>query len=494
MASNSQDPIIRRRRLHNQYKAIERQIIPSLFAKGTNIQTWSKIAVLRGVTSQHDKLEDNVRNIAAARLTTAIDLRKQAMPLWPVGTDAEKRHWDWINILERITNVLKTSAGPDEAVARLNIVHSTPAEIVKDESPWTNADLDIYLQQMSHWRQTLIEIWQAAIDDPTQLSVADISDGGGKATGCAVRYFKMEMAGMEVCNEEWYEKSGSFKPKTLEYMARREPDGIGGDLFKIHQSVRRKKVWHIEKDLEHTEFHGFPPNTNRWIFADSARHSNPLVDWETVPSLAVAYTWADYINVMINLGLSYLPTLTITMFVFEANCILKRWPTLPAGTDVEQFCNLFGELVFPTGRPRSEAGWKAAYNEWMEKMVNPNVKERLKLLVDRFTDPNILDRYGKSWVRIAVIEDHLMAKSKDFKVTKGTTKWWEAIKKRVSDELQVPSIVAMLQKVDKAYPIEDHWSLVEKILKTDWVSDRPTVDRVLDDFVVPVEWFNGVTR
>ncbi len=115
------------------------------------------------------------------------------------------------------------------------------------------------------------------------------------------------MAGMELCNEEWYEKSGSYKRETLEYMARREPDGIGGDLYKISESVKQKSVRDIQKyvrhhedkiitkttinsigtniewysALENTELRGFPPESNTWFFADKARHRNPLIDWVT---------------------------------------------------------------------------------------------------------------------------------------------------------------------------------------------------------------------
>ncbi len=78
MENAVQDPIIQRRGLANQYKAIEGQTIPSLFQKGTDIRTWSKIGVLRGVTLEHAKLEDEFRNTAAEKITQAIELRKQA--------------------------------------------------------------------------------------------------------------------------------------------------------------------------------------------------------------------------------------------------------------------------------------------------------------------------------------------------------------------------------------------------------------------------------
>lgn len=113
---------------------------------------------------------------------------------------------------------------------------------------------------------------------------------------------------MELCNVEWYNKSGEYKPETLYDMSKVEPDGFGGELFRIFESVREKSLPDIEKyvlhykrnimnritingngtntklyrELENTKLdgYGFPRVVkHRWLLADRSRHANPLIDW-----------------------------------------------------------------------------------------------------------------------------------------------------------------------------------------------------------------------
>lgn len=49
------------------------------------------------------------------------------------------------------------------------------------------------------------------------------------------------MAAMELSYPEWYEKSGAFKPEIMAYMSKKEPDGLGGELTKVIESLRVKE-------------------------------------------------------------------------------------------------------------------------------------------------------------------------------------------------------------------------------------------------------------
>ncbi|TGJ86419.1 hypothetical protein E0Z10_g2397 [Xylaria hypoxylon] len=490
MANENQDPFTLRRNLANQYKAIEGETLASLFPPGTDLQSWSKMTVLRGVTNEHTNLGDQVRSDAAKGLIQAVALRKQAMPLWPVGTVAEERHWEWIDILERITAVLKTTTEPDDAAARNEIVETTPAAVAEDEKPWTNLDLDIYLEQMAHWRQTLADVWKMAMDDPKQLSVADICKE------------------MELCNEDWYEQTGSYKRKTLEYMEQRDPNGIGGAICEIHRSVKEKRFDYIENELKKMEldaghlepvFAHDPQATT--MYANIAKRVHAMVEYvrkqDTVPSIAIAFTWADYSNIMMNIGVFLLPVLKGVAILCDANMILRRWQNVPAATDAEQFCNQFKDFLYPNGnRPTTEAGWKSVIDVWQAEMdrINDPLQyyQVMMEMTQLLTNYNTVDRYGKSWIRIAIIEDNLTLKRKDFQMTKGTDQWWQAIKKRATDELQDPSIVEMYAKVQKVYPPEDLVEMYDKLRTYNWTRDRAAVEALLSGFQVSRSWFDDV--
>ncbi|KAI0530150.1 hypothetical protein GGR58DRAFT_508757 [Xylaria digitata] len=579
MAGVYVNPVVRRRRLAEQYKAIEGETIPSLLGDANDVHTWSKIDVLRGVMHEHEHLDDEFRNAAAEKITQAIALRKEAMPLWPAGTEAEERHWDWIDILERMTAVLKTSRGDGEVAARNAIVDDTPAAVANDEKPWTNVDLDIYLKQMGHWRQTLADICQMAMDDPKQMSVADIS------IGCAIRYFKTEMAAMELSYEDWYDEFGSYKDTTLQYMERREPDGLGGELSKICESLKGKKVREIEDELKKADFHGFPPENDRWLFADRARHINPLIHWardiirrtqkhnnttshaefllfwlfisdsvkhaqerkqqlkaaavrrlnevlktsmlfddifgpgqaakiiynemvqrvqamtkyvmqqDSVPSIAVAHTWADYSNVMLNVLLFQQTPVRTAVYLFEANVLLNRWQKLPAATQIEQFCNRFGDYVYPDGRPTTEAEWKSHASEWKDeedRLSTMDFNSLITTIIGRMTDYTRVDKCGKSWARIAIIEDHLTVKREDFEETQGTTKWWEAIKKRAEEELRVPSIGPLHVKIRKDFNTGHQLAALQVLTDYKWRSQRKRIETILETFPISPDWFDGI--
>ncbi len=136
---------------------------------------------------------------------------------------------------------------------------------------------------------------------------------------------------------------------------------------------------------------------------------------ETVPSLAVAYTWADYLNVMMNTSFFDLPTLRIAAYIFDANMILKRWQKVQVAAEAEQFCNKFSEYLYPGARPTTEAEWKTLVKGWMVTIISTT--HDLAEIEKRYTDYTVVDKYGKSWLRIAITEDHLTPKRKDFQST-----------------------------------------------------------------------------
>ncbi|KAI1156652.1 hypothetical protein F4825DRAFT_446128 [Nemania diffusa] len=575
MSNRNQDIAMRRRELQTQYNAIEGATISSLFRSRTNIWRWSKMALLRGVMLEHENLKDEFRNAIAEKISTVVALRKEIMPLWPVSADAETTHLQWINTLQRIIRVLRTTDNTADVEKRRKIIESTPVAIVEDERPWADVDMDIYLKQMGHWRKNLVSIWETAMDDPKQMSIADIS------TARAVWHFKVELAEMELCNVEWYNKSGEYKPETLYDMSKVEPDGFGGELFRIFESVREKSLPDIEKELENTKLdgYGFPRVVkHRWLLADRSRHANPLIDWvsdvikrtrkvgdtrinaefllawllisdskkmakdhiqrlqsasvkrlldvvqasriipavfgdksygvildkaiaqrvramnkyvmkqETVPSLAIAHTWADHLIVMINIFLFNQPALKMTAFLLDANMILKRWQNVPAAPEAEQFCNRFAEYLYPQGRrPKTEDEWKMSTADWLAGRP-----ENVLQLDKKLGDYSMVERSGRSWERIEVIEEHLTLKPGESRITRGTEKWWQAVKTRATEELQSPSIVPMLHKIDTDLNLELMLDIIYKLEGCDWEKEETKVEETLARFEVPSDWFDGV--
>ncbi|KAI0439658.1 hypothetical protein F4803DRAFT_553813 [Xylaria telfairii] len=561
------DPILQRRTLANRYKTIEFKTIPSLFKKHEDSRTWSKKAVLERLSVEHNKLPDPLKVSAARDLDQAASLRKQAMKLWPAGTAAAKRHWDWINILERMVAVLRTTNKPSDVEVRKEIVEKAP--VVDEEEPWTVMDFDIYLQQMAHWRQTLAQIWDMARDDTKQMSVADI------ATGCAVRYFRSEMAAMELSFPEWYNKSGAFTPEIMKYMAMKEPNGLGGELTKVIESLRVKEnVEFMQSVMNNAKQDGFPAradsDTAMWIVGDSARHRSPLIDWiidivkknkdhiqhselivawlfvqdsmklseervkilriatvrrltkllithqplkeilhdsraselaldhlgsrvhamnryvmkqDTIPSLAVAHTWADYTNVMMNTLMFMLPALTHVAYLFDCSMILKRLDYVSAVTEVEQFCNRWHRGLYLGGRPKYEVTWKSTVKKWVT-METSNFKVMM-------TQQRIIER-DKVWVRVAMDQSYSTPKEFGFKMRAGTDAWWKAIKERAAYELHEPSVIKIYQKVDAAYRVDDVRILIQKLLLLDWKKNRRAVEELLNTFQFSSDWFAGV--
>ncbi|KAI0451286.1 hypothetical protein F5B21DRAFT_385674 [Xylaria acuta] len=561
------DQILERRKLANRYKTIENETIPSLFKQNEDTRSWSKIKVLKRLTTEHAKLNGQLKATAAKSLTQAATLRKQAMRLWPGGTEAARRHWDWIDILERMSAVLRTTNKPADVEKRQEIVEAAPA--VDEEEPWTVMDFDVYLEQMNHWREVLAQIWNMARDDPKQMSVADI------ATGCAVRYFRSEMAAMDLSFPEWYEKNGAYKPEILAYMAKKDPNGIGGELSKIVEFVQKKEnVQKMQSILNNGKLSGFPPNAEKeggfWIMGDAARHRNPLVDWivdivkkntqhiahaeliiawlfvsdsmklaeddiirlrtatvarltellithkpleeiliddiarkvvlkhlgdrvhamtnyvmkqETIPGLAIAHTWADYTNVMMNTLMFIFPALNQMAYIFDCNMILKRWENVPAVTEVEQFCNRYGRGLYLSGRPKYEVTWKSSVRKWVT-METSNFKVLLNQQKDIEKD--------KVWVRVAMDQNYQTPKEFGFNMRAGTEKWWQAIREKAAYELHEPSVITVYKRVFDSYDVKAARILIEKLLHWDWKKDRRAVEEALNSFQFSGDWFKGV--
>ncbi|KAI0096951.1 hypothetical protein GGR51DRAFT_578527 [Nemania sp. FL0031] len=579
----SPDPFQRRGQLASQYKAIEGPTLTSLFPKGTDITRFSKIGILRGVQLEYNNLSEATKKSAADKLDEAVRLRTQAMPLWPVGTVAETRHWDWVKVLEDIVKLLRTTAQPSGVAIRQNIVQSTPENIANDKKAWVNVDLDIYLQQIAHWRKTLGDIWRNAAGHSEQMSQADI------ATGCAVRYFQLEMAATLKSNRKWYGAYGSYSKETLDYMKETGADkapgeeGTGYDIWKLSESLKQKNVKEIQSELQKAEFTGFPQEHARWIVADKARHIDPLVTWlkdiikrtakrrnafthhefltawllytdsrrmvwawrlalreaalkrlleleeasqvwhkitarsgtespipaaigrrvaamnkyvndvESVTGFAVAHSWADYATVMMNMGFFTFQLLRGVGFLLDANSILRRWPNVPEAVKAEQFCNRYQSFIYPVlgRRPTNENEWKRELKEWIDESRRQKEKDYMQ---KRLEDYTLLDRYGKGWARLAVIEDSLSLKKSDLEMTQGTPQWWEAIKAQAKKDLRTPSAGPVYQKVLEAGLDWDgtvrEW--VSALGNSSWITERPKVEYYLNMFKPSADWFESV--
>ncbi|KAI0414031.1 hypothetical protein F5X98DRAFT_378173 [Xylaria grammica] len=580
----SGDPIVRRRELADRYKPLEFDAISSLFRKYTNFRTWSKFEVLQRVVLDYGNMSVNVRNTAADKLTTAANLRREAMTLWPAGTEAAQKHWDWIGILDLITGILRTKVEDNTIDSRQKVASATPQAVVNDGSSWVDVDLDIGIKQMAHWRKTLYDIWEEAIADPTKMSGADI------ATVAAVRYFRQEMAMMYLCYD-WFQKSGSFKRESLAYMKKTDPDGIGGAIVKTVDELRKKKYKDIEGAFEHQllEGYNFPPETGYWLWGDPAKHNNPLYDWLmdmmkevrksgranqthseiviaylfmtdainqvqsrlqavrgaavrrltgaatlsrhvyehsladmnrdeskarglstpivmrvqamnryvmkqlTVPALAVAHAWADYINITLNTFSFMCRRPTVMAHLFDAIVLLGLAGGIPRAAAVDRFCNLFSGYIYPgKGRPRTEEEWKDAASAFADHISNDGQPGRL---AKQLAGNEELDRVGKSWARVALTDDDLSATAQDFKVskgvvvTRGTEEWWNAIKRNAATVLQEPSTIEGCSKLSEEWE-KRGYVVLNALLDNDWEKDKDKIIPIVASIEIPEAWLD----
>ncbi|RYC65125.1 hypothetical protein CHU98_g1093 [Xylaria longipes] len=536
MANVYQNPFRRRTRLADQYKAIELEVIPSLFPQYNNVLRWRKSDVLYRLRLDYHSLGDQLRTTAATRLTEAAALRRQAMPLWPAGTEAADRHWEWIDILDTMSTLLRITNEPPD-LDKLDINEPAPP-VDDDEELWAVMDFDLYLEQMTHWRETLAQIWKMAKEDPKQMSVADIM------TGCAVRYFRSEMAAMVTRFPGWYEANGAFRPDILEYMAKKGQNGIGAELTNIIQNVKEKKVkemqenplidWMIDvvkankEHIAHLEF------TLAWLFvSDSMKLTEDekqtlqksttdrltevlnvnqelyhiLVPSDTaglvlsdlatrvafmfryvmkqtsIASFAVVHTWADYTNVMMNSMMFQLGAVMKMAYIFDANMILNRGPRINALARVEQFCSRYSRTLYLGGRPTDEATWKETSRLWVK--------------VYDFEFQRIIDKIKEVettqvWVRVALDNNYITPPQFGFNMAAGTESWWQAIKEKATETLQAPPVIGCYRKVHEAFTLEHITRIIQRLRYMNWTKQRAAIDRLLEGFKFDENWFDGV--
>ncbi|KAI1368816.1 hypothetical protein F5Y08DRAFT_354055 [Xylaria arbuscula] len=248
------------------------------------------------------------------------------LPYWPSGTRAATTHQFWIESLDKMVELLSTPLDLIDASGRLTIgtppleastpdpanipklfippgfsietwrtskspsaapaapqetVQITPDDLVEDFSTggkgggWMDMDLDRYLEQISMWRQTLLRIWKQAMDDPAQMTVADIT------TACAIRHFKDELAEMEKAHEHWYRgESGCWTADVFDAMERRQPDGTGHDLNDLWKTLKGKRFAKLRRHVSNDDMIPRQEFTRYVVWPnDLAYHKNPLVDW-----------------------------------------------------------------------------------------------------------------------------------------------------------------------------------------------------------------------
>ncbi|KAI0548646.1 hypothetical protein F4679DRAFT_596577 [Xylaria curta] len=328
MASNNQEPFTARYDLARQYKAIERQTIPSLFKNNAGWDRWSKAAVLARLTVEHTELDSALKANAAESLNEAANLRKQAMPLYPTGTPAASRHWDWIGILERMVDLLQSKEedapsisdrssvvddipdidtlaigddGEKETVAEPIMTHKRSSKKKnkgtkkkgkkkqgkkqakkeekkeekeeEDEQPLWVTDFELYLQQLVYWRDNIIKAWKNAKEDPEKMALANIS------VGCAINYIRREVELTMEIHPDFFEEDGAYSSDVLEYLAKKESNGIGAGFIKAIESIKAKGfAKETERIMDQANYKTFKDAS--WICGDLATyHMNPLAGW-----------------------------------------------------------------------------------------------------------------------------------------------------------------------------------------------------------------------
>ncbi|KAI1126510.1 hypothetical protein F5Y10DRAFT_293778 [Nemania abortiva] len=627
---------IHREDLHRRYKNLEIPTLLSLFPSGARYSNWPKRSVKTGFMIEFLDIPDKVKDAAKPDLQRVIELRREALPLWPGDPDGSRRHLDWIEILEFILHILKTARRWEDSEERLNSIDSarpgdpftppsspsrktrvtaptphvtapaphatapTPHAISTDlvirtgpaAAGWIDVDLDVFVLQMAHWRRTLADIWQMVIDDPTQLSVADI------CLGCAVRYFISEIESAMRGSPEWFE-NGSFRPAILEHMKATQVHEIVNDLSGVLDSLKGKTIESVQDDLRSMDFGPVKdikeiPGLRvegEWICADRARHRNPLYDWvqdiikETaadpastttsvefilawlfisdskkqsrdhlkairraaivrmqdamrmarafrnfmtrgpdgkgskgddlkntnavynemteriqyinkwamqqtdIPSIAVAYSWAEYMLILGNVWAFELHSLKLAAYLFDANMILRRWKQMMSSSSSERFCNRYSQDLYPfgAGRPSNERLWKSSAKRWWEDTLatvsDPN------RVINKMKDYSILDKYGKSWTVIALV-DQTLEVTRDQFVPQGSDQWWQRIKAQAAVELHVKSLSEMYDKVDGTGDIKDKLEAFGALLGSkNWNRDRKKLEASLDKLQIGQDWF-----
>ncbi|KAI0876715.1 hypothetical protein GGS24DRAFT_201137 [Hypoxylon argillaceum] len=271
MSNANTGPVARRANLASQYKALELQAIPSLFDHDDETQTWSKRRLLFRLSTQHDELDGEVMAEAADDLSKAVKLRREAMTLWPAGTASAKRHWDWIDVLDRMIVILNT---PHSINSIQTVEEIASTSLADDNELWVAMDFEIALEQMAQWRRLLVGVWNVAFDNPKEMSIADV------ATCCLVRYMKSEMAALELSFPEWYDEKGSFRLEILEQAAENDETGLAGELKAIVDSLHQREGLEKMQSALNSAKMGGPPKSNISVFTgDAVRHRNPLIEW-----------------------------------------------------------------------------------------------------------------------------------------------------------------------------------------------------------------------
>ncbi|KAI0512556.1 hypothetical protein F5B22DRAFT_657826 [Xylaria bambusicola] len=179
-------------------------------------------------------------------------------------------------------------------------VTGSPSSVVDNGGgAWSTLDLVICLQEITYWREMVAKIWQKAIDDPTEMSMADLS------LQAAVQFFKQELQWMQEANMEWYETNdpACWNRETLEYMAEQQPNGTGGALSRIATMLREGGFDRLKETVLYPAIAPIQQGPSVWFTADAAMHQSPLLDWlaqeknHMHPATCVAWLlWEDSVE------------------------------------------------------------------------------------------------------------------------------------------------------------------------------------------------------
>ncbi|KAK5629918.1 hypothetical protein RRF57_005633 [Xylaria bambusicola] len=425
---------------------------------------------------------------------------------------------------------------------------SPPSVADNGGSSWSTVDLDICIEEISYWRETMAKIWQKAIDDPTEMSMADLS------LQSAIRFFKRELERMQRFNKEWYERdSDSWNRATLDHMAESQPDGTGGALSRIATMFRVKGFapivkaavhqsplldWLEEKSYNHPGTHvawllwedsieltkQHADNLKRVTIArinDALSEIRPLRDerkaerifegvgertsamikytvkQNCVPCFAVVYTWADYLRIMFNILVFEMSGRLIraVTYSYELNALLKTWPPVEGASEAEQFINKFHDYIyagFP--RPTNLRAARRVLTQWLREANRPgkiSTTQTPEENLSRLMDTSVVDYYGQSWTRIAVTEDKFAVRRNEF-LRSGSDEWWQAIADRAKQKLQHPSLIRMTLRIEDHPESRNRIDLLGEIDGFFKKRDMEAAKRTLASMPYLREWFDGV--
>ncbi|KAI1129400.1 hypothetical protein F5Y10DRAFT_264229 [Nemania abortiva] len=294
-----------REELAEQYKDIERQVLPTLFNQGEDPLTWDKRRLYQRFMLSYEDLDRDLRRRAGIELSRAVNLRRRAMQYYKPGTSAARGHWRWIWVIENMSAILRnlpppnsppappsappSPAGSEEEEEELTAPNTTEnntleiqldelalGEDDEDDQPWEHTDFDSTLERLEYFRNTLLDLWTAAGDDINQLTVADIT------TCCLVPVMRREFAKLEQKSPKgYYDKDGRFSREILETAAGNDPNGLAGKLLESADYLSQG-TWPDVQSTIASLADDIPPRPGfRPVWRRSLPRRHPLLEWVT---------------------------------------------------------------------------------------------------------------------------------------------------------------------------------------------------------------------